>query len=119
MKLKMVMSLAVFFAFGTSAFAATTCTVDEKQSCSAGTGCQPIENSIIVRIDWKQGTYSRCDAKGCDDLKMNFAIVGEFINVDVPGRGMLAKMSKDGSSYVEVATLMTTVLMSFGRCEIQ
>ncbi len=37
--------------------------------------------------------------------------------IDVPGRGMLAKLSNDGSGFVEVATIETQVLISFGSCK--
>jgi hypothetical protein len=99
------------------ACAVTTCTVDQKLSCSAAVGCQSIKNSIIIRIDWNQGSYSRCDAKGCDDFSMQFLPSGDFINVDVTGHGMLAKISKNGASFTEVITIMETAIVSFGNCK--
>jgi hypothetical protein len=107
------------YAWASPAFAVTTCTVDQKQSCDSSVGCQAIKNSIVVRIDWNQGSYSRCDAKGCDDLSMKTSSSGDFINIEVPEHGMLAKISKSTSSFVEVATIMETVLVSFGRCLTQ
>jgi hypothetical protein len=107
------------YASASPAFAVTTCTADQKQSCDSSVGCQPIKNSIVVRIDWNQGSYSRCDAKGCDDLSMRTSSSGDFINIEVPEHGMLAKISKSTSSFVEVATIMETVLVSFGRCLTQ
>jgi hypothetical protein len=112
-------AFAVWVALADPASAIATCKVDEKQSCSAGDGCQAVENKIIVRIDLEKGTYSRCDAKGCDDFSAHFSLSGDFIIADVPGRGMFAKMSKNGSSYVEVVSLMTTILVSFGSCQNQ
>ena len=41
---------------------------------------------------------------------------GAFTNIEVPGRGMLAKVSLDGSQFVEVVTLGTGVLISYGAC---
>jgi hypothetical protein len=100
----------------TSASADVTCTIREKYSCAEGEGCAPVENTIVVRIDIPGATYSRCDAKGCDDYGALFSSSGEYINIDVPGRGMVAKMASDGSEFVEVATLMSVVLLSFGNC---
>jgi hypothetical protein len=42
---------------------------------------------------------------------------GAFIVVDVPSRGMVAKVAADKSSFLEVATLGMTALTSFGVCE--
>jgi hypothetical protein len=107
------------YASASPVFAVTTCTVDQKQSCDSGVGCQPTKNSIVVRIDWNQGSYSRCDAKGCDDLSMKTSSTGDLINIEVPEHAMLAKISKNTSSFIEVATIMETVLVSFGRCQTQ
>ena len=37
--------------------------------------------------------------------------------IDVPGRGMLAKFSNDGSGFVEVATIKSQAVISFGSCK--
>jgi hypothetical protein len=50
-------------------------------------------------------------------LDASFSESGEFIIIDVPGRSMMAKVSRDGSGFVEVVTLMSTVLLSFGSCQ--
>lgn len=70
----------------------------------------------MVRIDAYARIYSRCDAEGCDDLNATFSSSGEFIVIDVPARGMVAKMAKDGSAFTEVVTIATDVLVSFGSC---
>jgi hypothetical protein len=41
---------------------------------------------------------------------------GAYLVVNVPEHGMLAKMSLTGDEYVEVTTLGTAVLVSFGTC---
>jgi hypothetical protein len=116
-KYKIAILLVSAVSFSAPSLALTTCTISQKQVCRPGVECEQTKNSIVVRIDWNQGTYSRCDAKGCDALSMQFAVSGDFLNIEVPGRGMLAKISKDGSSYVEVATFMTNVIVSFGSCK--
>ncbi len=59
-----------------SASAAVTCTISEKLQCNPGEGCVAIKNSIVVRIDFNQQVYSRCDAKGCDDFIGQFSKSG-------------------------------------------
>jgi len=100
-----------------SASAAITCTISEKLLCNPGEGCAAIKNSIVVRIDFDKQVYSRCDAKGCDDYIGQFSKSGVFINIGMPDKGMLAKLSSDGSSFLEVVTLMTATFVSYGSCE--
>ena len=42
---------------------------------------------------------------------------GEFIVIDVPKRGMTAKLAANMSSFVEVVTIGTQALVSFGACQ--
>jgi hypothetical protein len=98
------------------AMAESTCTITEKVQCAHGKGCQPVENTIIIRINPEQHVYSRCDAKGCDDYQAQFTVSEAFINIAVPANGLLAKLTGDGSSFTEVATLGTVVLLSYGTC---
>jgi len=94
----------------------TICTITEKLQCAQGHGCQSMKNTIVVRIDMERQIYSRCDAKGCDEYQPQFTVSGEFINIAVPANGFLAKLTNDGSSFIEVATLRTAVFLSFGFC---
>ena len=117
MKLPMLVgALSVLWLMAGMVRAETTCTITEKMQCAQGQGCQPAENTIVVRIDMERQIYSRCDAKGCDDREAQFSKSGEFINIAMHGTGMLAKLNFDGSSFTEVVTLGTTVLLSFGSC---
>ena len=108
--------LSVLWLMAGMAKAETTCTITEKMQCAQGQGCQQVENQIVIRFDGERQVYSRCDAKGCDDLKAQFSGSGGFINIDVLGRGILAKLSRDGSTFTEVVTLANFVLVSFGSC---
>ena len=115
---RLLASLAVFLASPVSAYAETTCTASEKLQCLSGSGCQAVEPTIVVRLNPNLGTYSRCDAKGCDDYQAQYSSSGMFINIALPERGLLAKMAVDGSYFTEVATLATAVLVTFGSCKI-
>lgn len=109
-------SLSILLLMTASARAETTCTITEKFQCAQGQGCQPVKNSIIIRMNVEKQGYSRCDAKGCDDFTAQFALSGAFINIAMPANGMLAKLTSDGASFTEVATLGTSVYLSFGSC---
>lgn len=113
---RMLLVLGLVAALPSVALAETTCTVTEKMQCSAGSGCAKIEPKIVIRLDRAAGTYSRCDAKGCDDYRAQFFDSGVFVNIALPERGVLAKMSVDGSIFTEVVTLTGVVLLSFGSC---
>jgi hypothetical protein len=54
---------------------------------------------------------------GGDSYDASFCPSGAFIVIDVPSRGMVAKVAADKSSFLEVATLGMTALNSFGSCE--
>jgi hypothetical protein len=97
---------------------AMRCEVTSKFACTPA-GCATNKLGVFNLIDLDLSTFSRCDASGCDKYPANFTRSGVYILVDVPGRGMLAKMSVNGAEYVEVATLGSAVLVSFGSCSAQ
>lgn len=100
------------------AFAQTvTCQISAKFGCSA-TGCAEARMGVWNVIDMPGQTYSRCDSRGCDKYDVHFARSGEFIIIDVPGRGFTAKLAADMSAFVEVATIGTQALVSFGACKL-
>lgn len=107
---------ALAFQVTASESAALMCFISEKVHCAQGQGCKPVESKIAVRINTEQQLYSRCDAKGCDEYQAEFGVSGVFINIAVPKNGMLAKLSTDGRSFIEVVTLGTDVLISYGSC---
>ena len=67
-------------------------------------------------IDLEGGQFSRCDSNGCDTYPAMITQSGLFYVIEVTGKGVLAKLAIDGSSYLEVATLGTVALISFGSC---
>ena len=91
------------------------CEITSKFNCTP-TGCTPDKLGVFNLIDLDLGTLSRCDRNGCDEYEAKITRSGAYLVVDVPGRGMLAKLSITGAEYVELTTLGTAVLVSFGAC---
>ena len=98
---------------------ALRCDIATKYRCDASGGCQKVAASVWNIIDVAKQTIARCDAKGCDTYSAQFAVSGDFVNIALPMNGMLAKMSSDGSSFMETATLTGVALVSFGSCRAQ
>ena len=43
--------------------------------------------------------------------------LGLYLNIEVPGKAMFAKMLVDGSEFLEVATLGSMIFVNFGTCK--
>ena len=93
------------------------CEITSKFACAAD-GCVSNRLGVFNLIDLDLGTFSRCDQNGCDEYEAKITRSGEYLVVDVPGRGMLAKLSVNGAEYVEITTLGTAVFVSFGACRL-
>ena len=91
------------------------CEITSKFACSPS-GCVRNALGVWSLIDFDAARFSRCDRNGCDHYPMSQTASGVFTNIEVPGHGMLARVSHDGSQYVEVVTLGTDVLVSYGSC---
>ena len=91
------------------------CDIVAKYACSAE-GCEPNQLGMWNVIDLDGGEFSRCDRNGCDSYNAEISKSGLFYNIEVPGRGTMAKLAMDGTSFLEVVTLGTVVLISFGSC---
>jgi hypothetical protein len=91
------------------------CDVDAKFSCGPR-GWEGVAPGTSARIGPERWVYSRCDARGCDDHDALISRSGDFVNVALPEHGMLAKLSLSDGGFVEVATLGTAALVSYGRC---
>jgi hypothetical protein len=116
LKKPVILAALIFFARATSCEAAVlTCIVNQKVQCQAGVECLSLKPTITVKIDWDYNTYSHCDANGCDDYHMNPTQSGEYIVVDVPGRGTFAKLKNAGGDFVEVVSIAGQVLVNFGK----
>ena len=91
------------------------CDIAAKFSCQP-TGCEPNQLGVWNLVDIERERFSRCDRNGCDHYDATVSQSGVFYNIEVPGRGIIAKMSLDGKSYMEVATIGVSALISFGSC---
>jgi hypothetical protein len=92
------------------------CEVASKFSCGSD-GCTPVDTgSAFNLINLNESTFSRCDRKGCDEYAATITRSGVYLNINLPERAVLAKLDMTGDKYVEVVTLGTAVLISFGRC---
>ena len=110
-----VIVLLVLGAVSSARSAELRCEIRAKYACSP-LGCQESTITVWNLIDLDALRFSRCDQKGCDHYTITTSVSGIFMNIEVPGHGMLARMSHDGSQYVEVVTLGTDVLVSYGSC---
>ena len=92
------------------------CRWQQKQQCEPGSACGALDaTKMFVRVDPASGTYERCDSRGCDAYTASFTKSGAYTIIDLPGRGMFAKMGPGGSA-TEVVSLGHSVLISQGRC---
>ena len=108
-------ALAAALLSGGPAFAAPVrCSIDTKFYCTP-TQCLPVAATVWNIVDPAEGTYARCDQLGCDSYTAIFTQSGAVTVIDIPGRGVLGKLSVTGD-FTEIATLGNEVYLSFGRC---
>jgi hypothetical protein len=93
-----------------------TCRLSAKFACQAA-GCEALETTTWAVIDVAGQTYSRCDRRSCDKYPAQFSRSGAFLIIDVPGRGLTVKVAANMSSFVELVTIATAAVISFGACE--
>ena len=93
------------------------CEIKETFVCEAGAACRALPVEVWKLVDMARSSYARCnDARGCDNYDARVSYSGYFVNIDVPGRGITATVSK-GGAFHEVATILHSVLVSFGTCK--
>lgn len=90
------------------------CTIQTKFFCTLD-GCQSVPVGVWNVWDPVTGEYARCDRLGCDTYQAIVTTSGQFLVIDVPGRGMLARLSVAGQ-FTEVVTLGNDTYLSFGSC---
>jgi hypothetical protein len=113
----MLVALIAILVIATPAVAIEVkCEIASKYACSRS-GCQENQITVWNIIDAQAGRFSRCDRKGCDHLEAGFSESGIYVNIWMPKKAMFAKLSLDGSDYVEVVSLGTNVLVSYGECK--
>ena len=86
-----------------------------KQYCTPA-GCEGVSSKVWNLIDLEQKVFKRCDSIGCDQYAANITYGGVYIVIEVPGRGLIAKLRIVGGNFMEVATFATTAYVSFGVC---
>ena len=92
------------------------CDASTKFQCSVN-GCSEIRPTVWVNLDFPARRLERCDAKGCDRYEMVHSISGLYTTITLVGHpGTFLKAVNDGSQFVEVASILTRVFTSFGRC---
>ncbi|WP_431858763.1 hypothetical protein [Azospirillum sp.] len=93
------------------------CTFQSRQTCDP-TGCVPTDPTtsfVTLRTDSNQ--YGRCGGtKPCDWYPMTVQQSGAFSNIDFATGVQGAKMTQDGSLFIETVSLMDKVIVSYGRC---
>lgn len=91
------------------------CDITSRQYCSKD-GCEQVGATVWNVIDLYRQTFSRCDHAGCDTYPATLTEVAEFMIIDMPGHGLIAKLAMSGGDFMEVATVENTAYMSFGKC---
>jgi hypothetical protein len=114
----MCATVAVALAPADAASQVLRCDVTSKFKC-AESGCDKVTAGMWNIVDFPRQTISRCDSKGCDTYNAQFATSGAYINIALPANGMLAKLSSNGTMFMETATVMATAFVSFGSCRSQ
>lgn len=90
----------------------------------ADDGCIPNAPGTYFFVDYgtDQGTYFRCDAKGCDPYPVTVTPSGIYTQFSPSGgQAMLFKVTTDDvlgtkGEFVDVATIGTNTVTSFGKC---
>ena len=95
---------------------ALRCEVASRFVCEPG-GCRAQEARVWNMIDFDTSRFSRCDRSGCDHYEMLVARSGIYWNIEAPARSLFAKVSDDGSSFIEVAAVQAFVQVSYGSCQ--
>lgn len=109
--------IGAMFCFCTIAYGQEMkCEIKDKYVCESN-GCKPLPAKVWNFVDENRRTYARCDSAGCDKYDAQISQAGTFVDIDIPTRGVIAKMAIDGSTFHEVATLVHVVYVSFGSCK--
>lgn len=94
------------------------CRVTQKFSCVAGRTCATVAPTTWNVVDVGGQSYARCDQRGCDKYPASFNRSGLFTIIDVPRRGMVAKIDDTGG-FLEVVTIGLDALISHGACRVK
>ena len=92
------------------------CRAEKRNDCGPD-GCDAVEPTVWVNLDFPASKYERCDQAGCDEYPMEARASGIFTIVTLPRQpGTFLKSLNNGSESVEVTSSGTGVLVAHGRC---
>lgn len=101
-----------------------SCFSTSRFDCGGGS-CTPVAPATYFFVDYgtENGTYFRCDAKGCDPYPVEVNPSGEFTQfVPSQGQAMLFKVATgdvlgNKGEFIDIVTLGTGAIVSTGKCE--
>lgn len=92
------------------------CTFTSKVQCGISGECERLlPTTVHIVLAPRDGTYQRCDSRGCDTYRAAFTPSGDYLNATVPQRAMFAKVSND-FQVTEVVSLGHVVIVAHGQC---
>ncbi len=91
------------------------CKISRINQCGTE-GCRPRESTAYRKIDISTGAFSRCNWEGCNDYKAEITDAGTHWDILLSGEFAMAKLSKDGSEFVDMMLLGPIAFVSFGSC---
>jgi hypothetical protein len=92
------------------------CDFTVKRQCSSDGQCRTLPPVVWATFNAETNTYARCDRSGCDSYQAMVSRSGIFRILALPMNGVFAKIADDGSA-VEVTSIGTDVLISYGTCK--
>lgn len=102
-----------------------SCFPTSRFDCSGGS-CTASAPATYYFVDYgtENGTYFRCDTKGCDPYPIEVHQSGEFTQfIPYQGQAILFKVATgdvlgNKGEFVDIATLGTGAIVSTGKCEL-
>lgn len=74
-------------------------------------------SGVYVSVNIAERSYGRCDDKRpCDWYPMSVHPAGNFVDLDFRPGLQGARMSVDGSIFIETANVLNSVIVSYGTC---
>lgn len=103
-----------------------SCFPTSRFDCGGGT-CTISAPATYYFVDYgtDNGTYFRCDTKGCDSYPVRVNPSGEFTQfIPSQGQAMMFKVATgdtldDKGQFIDIATLGTGAVISSGTCEFK
>ena len=102
---------------------AVRCAPAAKYACMMGGRCASAAEIGTPIVEWSRiipstQTYERCDQEGCRPQPFEAYQSGEYTIVDLVGTVGFVKIAPD-QAYVEVVSLNTSVIITYGYCRAE